>query len=162
MLLLLCLVPFASSFPLPRSQPSPSALSLHASTINLGVFGGGVVGGGIIEILESRKEHFREITGGCDLVVKKICVKNKDKKRDYSVPASAEIVTSYDAILSDPSISLVVEVMGGKVSEQTPTVFVFLLCPDNHIYRSRHRLTPKMWSSLLSKLIRTLSPQTKR
>lgn len=43
----------------------------------------------------------------------KICVRDADKERDFTIPEGCEVVTDYDAILTDDSIDTVVEVMGG-------------------------------------------------
>lgn len=81
-------------------------------TRRLGIFGGGTVGGGIVEILSKKAEHFTQLTGE-KITVSKICVRDASKERDFEVPPDCEIVTSYDDILDDDSIDMVVEVMGG-------------------------------------------------
>lgn len=93
-----------------QTTASPSAL--NAESMTLGIFGGGTVGGGIVEILKSKAKVFEQMTGKT-LEVKKICVRDADKPRDFEVPAGCDIVTSYDDILDDDSIDCVVEVMGG-------------------------------------------------
>jgi homoserine dehydrogenase len=79
----------------------------------LGIFGGGTVGGGIVEILGKKAEQFNTLAGGTNIEVAKICVRDANKERDFSIPEGCEIVTDYDAILTDDSIDMVVEVMGG-------------------------------------------------
>lgn len=83
------------------------------ATRKIGIFGGGTVGGGIVEILGQKKEHLVQLTGGTDIEICKICVRDASKSRDFDVPAGTEIVTDYDAILEDEEIDMVVEVMGG-------------------------------------------------
>eukprot|EP01083_Nonionella_stella_P259145 885129_1 len=88
---------------------------LHMSsddTVTVGVFGGGTVGGGIVEILSNKSEYFRQLTGK-NIEVKKICVRDASKPRDFDVPEGCSIVTSYDEILNDDSIDMAVEVMSG-------------------------------------------------
>ena len=81
-------------------------------TRKLGIFGGGTVGGGIVEIIQQKQDYFKELTGhGIDVV--KICVSDANKKRDFAIPDGCEITTNYDDILDDDSIDMVVEVMGG-------------------------------------------------
>jgi len=70
------------------------------------------VGGGIVEILKAKQSHFKALTGRT-IEVRKVCVRDATKERDWSVPAGCEIVTDYSEILDDPSIDLAVEVMGG-------------------------------------------------
>lgn len=79
----------------------------------LGIFGGGTVGGGIVEILGKKAEQFEALSGGTKIEVAKICVRDANKERDFAIPAGCEIVTDYDSILSDDSIDTIVEVMGG-------------------------------------------------
>lgn len=80
--------------------------------IRVGIFGGGTVGGGIVDILQSKKEYFTQLSGH-DLQVKKICVRDASKPRDFDIPEGCEVVTDYDTILDDENIDMVVEVMGG-------------------------------------------------
>lgn len=90
------------------------------------MFGGGVVGGGVFEIVKKCMSNGKFEGVGSSIEIAKICVRNLDKPRDYAVarvdgapPAkrqrceSATFVTSYDDILKDDSINCVVEVMGG-------------------------------------------------
>ena len=81
-------------------------------TITLGIFGGGTVGGGIVEILSKKRAYFQQLTGKT-IEVKKICVRDASKPRDFELPEGCSIVTSYDDILNDDSIDVAVEVMGG-------------------------------------------------
>ena len=96
---------------------SSTSSSAHYSTkssdtVTLGIFGGGTVGGGIVEILSKKSSHFHKLTGK-HIVVKKICVRDARKPRDFALPDGCDIVTSYDDILNDDTIDHVVEVMGG-------------------------------------------------
>ncbi|KAL7522587.1 hypothetical protein ACHAWX_007285 [Stephanocyclus meneghinianus] len=96
-----------------RPSSSPNALSMSdPDAINLGIFGGGTVGGGIVEILSQKSDHFRRLTGKT-LRVRKICVRDASKPRDFALPDGCSIVTSYDDILDDDEIDVAVEVMGG-------------------------------------------------
>ena len=80
--------------------------------MKIGIFGGGVVGGGIVEILGKKKEYFERMTGR-SLEVSKICVRDASKPRDFNVPDGCSITEDYDDLLNDDSIDMVVEVMGG-------------------------------------------------
>ena len=65
-----------------------------------------------MEIIGKKKKDF-ELMSGKTLDVTKICVRDASKPRDFDVPEGCEIVTSFDDILNDDSIDMVVEVMGG-------------------------------------------------
>jgi homoserine dehydrogenase len=80
--------------------------------VNVGIFGGGTVGGGIVEILEKKSEYFEQMTGNT-LTIKKICVRDASKPRDFELPEGCSVTTEYSDILEDESIDMVVEVMGG-------------------------------------------------
>lgn len=96
-----------------RPFSSASSLSMaDGDTVTLGIFGGGTVGGGIVEILSNKKEYLKQLTGK-NIEVRKICVRDASKPRDFALPEGCSIVTSYDDILNDDSIDLAVEVMGG-------------------------------------------------
>lgn len=85
---------------------------MSSESINLGIFGGGTVGGGIVEILQKKSSHFQQLTGKT-INVKKVCVRDASKPRDFTLPEGCSIVTSYDDILNDDDIDIAVEVMGG-------------------------------------------------
>lgn len=93
-------------------------MSSETPVRRLGIFGGGTVGGGIVEILQTKAKQFEELTGK-KIEVAKICVRDASKKRDFEIPEGCEIVTDYDTILSDDSIDMVVEVMGGTTDAKT-------------------------------------------
>lgn len=86
-------------------------MSYPNKVINIGLVGAGTVGSGVIKILLSQRAEIEKKTG-VRLVLKKVCVRRVDKKR--SIRISKTILTNnYNDILKDPSIHIVVEVMGG-------------------------------------------------
>jgi len=98
---------------LQRSITSTSLqMASDSDTVTVGIFGGGTVGGGIVEILSKKKDYFKQLSGKT-IEVRKICVRDASKERDFEVPSGCDIVTSYDDILNDESIDMAVEVMGG-------------------------------------------------
>ncbi len=79
--------------------------------INIAVLGFGNVGSGTIKILNMNKVKIEAKTG-CEINVKNIFVKEINKEREVAV--SKDILTSnIDLILEDPSISIIVELLGG-------------------------------------------------
>jgi len=79
--------------------------NLKVKTKRVAVIGFGNIGSGVIELL--LKEKYPE------LKLCKIAVKHLDKKRPVSVPNDL-IIDNFEAILNDPDIDIIVEVMGGK------------------------------------------------
>lgn len=97
---------------MPSQRPVYTATELRAEPLQIGVFGGGTVGGGIVGILEQKRAKFEEMTGR-SIHIKTICVRDVDKPRDFKLPQGCTITTNYDDILNDDSLEMVVEVMGG-------------------------------------------------
>ena len=79
--------------------------------INLGIFGAGTVGGGVVKILQQKKEFFE--SNGIDFCIKKICVRDANKKRDFVLPKNTVITTDPEEILADEEIDIFVELIGG-------------------------------------------------
>mmetsp|Transcript_33958 Transcript_33958/g.101357 ORF Transcript_33958/g.101357 Transcript_33958/m.101357 type:complete len:481 (-) Transcript_33958:764-2206(-) len=105
----------ASAFTAPFGAPRRSNLSMmraSPSTIKIGIFGGGTVGGGIVDILSRKSAYFTDLTGH-KLEVSKICVRDASKDRDFDLPEGCAVTESYSDILEDDDIDMVVEVMGG-------------------------------------------------
>jgi homoserine dehydrogenase len=73
---------------------------MNTKQLNIGLFGFGVVGEGIYEVLLQ--------TPSLDASIKKICIKHPDKKRNAD---PSLFTTSYEDILDDPRINLVVELI---------------------------------------------------
>eukprot|EP01040_Poterioochromonas_malhamensis_P004301 gene4301-4608_t len=90
-------------------------------SLRIGLFGGGVVGGGVYDLLQrfTLNQQFSK-AHGVNLEIVKICVRSLDKPRDFKVDDSkTKIVTDYQEILSDPSINCVVELIGGTTQAKT-------------------------------------------
>jgi homoserine dehydrogenase len=74
---------------------------------------GGIVGGGVYELVKKCIESGRLGSVGASIEVAKICVRSLDKPRDFELKAGTVLVTDYEEILADESINCVVELMGG-------------------------------------------------
>lgn len=73
---------------------------IHHKKLTIGLFGFGVVGEGIYQVLQQ--------TPSLNASIKKVCIKHAEKKRN----ADASIFTTdYNDILNDPEINLVVELI---------------------------------------------------
>src|ERR1700753_2462219 len=68
--------------------------------LTIGLFGFGVVGEGLYKVLHQ--------TPSLKATIKKVCIKNPDKKRD--APADL-FTTDKNELLSDPEINVIVEVI---------------------------------------------------
>lgn len=80
-------------------------------TIKIGLLGLGNVGAGTANILEMNRKHIEDIAG-VSLEISKILVRDLKKGRDFSV-APDKLTQNPEEILADPSIDMVVELLGG-------------------------------------------------
>lgn len=79
--------------------------------MTIGLLGCGTVGGTFVELLAARRSAIEARTG-IDLRIGAIAVRSPDKHRDR-VPDPSTLTTDTAAVVGDPEIDLVVEVMGG-------------------------------------------------
>ncbi|KIL45338.1 homoserine dehydrogenase [Jeotgalibacillus soli] len=80
-------------------------------SINIGMLGLGTVGSGVATIL---RENEKELTQrlGVSVRLSKVLVRDLDKQRNTTIDASL-MTTNMADIIEDPSVDLIVEVMGG-------------------------------------------------
>ena len=83
-------------------------------TVNIGIIGGGTVGGGVVRALR-RNGVLMASRLGVRLRVARIAVRSRRKKRAVKLPA-ALLTTDWREIVEDPKIDLVVELMGGATT----------------------------------------------
>ncbi|MBR2576740.1 MAG: homoserine dehydrogenase, partial [Firmicutes bacterium] len=79
--------------------------------VNVGLLGLGNVGKGTYTILTRHVDKISVMSGSC-IEVKKILVSDVNKKRDIDVPKDI-LTTDAEAILNDPNIDVIVELLGG-------------------------------------------------
>lgn len=82
-------------------------------TIRLGLLGCGVVGGGLMKLIDRHREDFR--ANGFDLQVLKVAVRDAAKTRDVDLSGVA-VTTEPMEVANDPGIDMLVEVMGGATT----------------------------------------------
>ncbi len=99
-----------------RSSPPPGMPERRrprgGAAIGVGLLGCGTVGGGVMRLLSENARYFGERVG-VPLEVRRVLVRDKDKPRVTACPAEL-LTTDPEAVLGDPSIELIVEVMGGE------------------------------------------------
>ncbi len=79
--------------------------------VSVGLLGLGVVGSGVIHLIEDHQEKLAHQLG-CEVKVVKALVRDIEKARNIDV--NQEILTTNpDDVLENPAIDLVIEVMGG-------------------------------------------------
>ncbi len=80
-------------------------------TVQIGIIGGGTVGGGVYQAI-LRNGSLMASRLGIKLEVGRVVVRNLRKPRAVAIPKSL-LTTDWKKVVADPSIDLVVELMGG-------------------------------------------------
>ncbi len=81
--------------------------------ITIGLAGFGTVGTGLLKILEANEDWiYRRI--GKKIKIKKILVKDINKKREFLPPPEVKFTSKVEDIVGDPEVDIVVELIGGK------------------------------------------------
>ncbi len=82
------------------------------TTVGIGLLGAGTIGGTLIRRLVQEHDAIATKTG-LDLQVRRVAVRDPAKRRAFDLPA--ELLTSDPAaVVADPAVQLIVEVMGGQ------------------------------------------------
>lgn len=80
-------------------------------TIRVGMYGAGVVGGGVVTLLAERARAFA--ARGVRFELATICCREPSRVRDFAIPSTTTCTSDVSHIVNDASIDMVVEVMGG-------------------------------------------------
>jgi homoserine dehydrogenase len=113
--------------------------------INIGLIGFGTVGTGVLKILRSNSKMIRERLGA-SIVVKKIA--DLDIKSDRGIKVNKDLLTtSVEEIINDPSIDLVVELIGGF--EPAKTILLSAINKGKHVVTANKALLAEYGIELL-------------
>ena len=85
--------------------------------VNLGIVGGGTVGGGVFQAIQ-RNGALMASRLGVGLRVIRMAVRDVKKKRTVRIPRSL-LTTDWEAVVNDPRVNLVVELMGGTTTARS-------------------------------------------
>ncbi|PKB80807.1 MAG: hypothetical protein BZY88_08020 [SAR202 cluster bacterium Io17-Chloro-G9] len=114
--------------------------------INVGLMGLGVVGGGVAAALLGRPEELTK-TIGLPMNLKRILVRDPDKPRESNIPADL-LTTNPEEILTDQSIHVVVEVMGG--SQPAARYIKDALSAGKHVVTANKEVMARQGPELMS------------
>lgn len=81
-------------------------------TLRVGLFGFGIVGTGVWEVLSAQRAEFRK-QFGVEIEITAICVKDIEKERNTTAPRSL-LTREAKELLQDDSIDVVLELIGGR------------------------------------------------
>ncbi len=90
---------------------NPGKLPAPMQQINLGIIGGGTVGGGVFQAIQ-RNGALISSRLGARLHIAKMVVRDVRKPRSVKIPSSL-LTTNWAGVVNDPRINLIVELMGG-------------------------------------------------
>ena len=114
--------------------------------IGVGIVGLGVVGGGVARALLERREYFaRQV--GASLVVRRAAVRDLSKPRTVELGAGV-LTNDVNAVLEDPAIDIVVEVIGGE--EPAGSFIRRALSAGKHVVTANKELMAKSGPELLA------------
>ncbi len=112
--------------------------------VQIGVLGLGTVGTGVVELIDLNG-NLLEKRIGKEIQIKKILVKNPDKKR--SPLADGKLAYQFEEILMDDDISIIVELMGGE--EPALTYIRESLRAGKHVVTANKEVISKHGKELL-------------
>ncbi|MBD9031449.1 MAG: homoserine dehydrogenase [Dialister sp.] len=81
-------------------------------TINIALLGFGTVGSGVAETIKRNSQLMAEQLG-CQLKITYVLVRHPDKYKNVPLLEGVHLTSSFEEIMADPDIGIVVEVMGG-------------------------------------------------
>lgn len=81
-------------------------------TINIALLGFGTVGSGVAETIKRNSQMMAEQLG-CQLKITYVLVRHPDKYKNVPLLEGVYLTSSFEEIMADPDIGIVVEVMGG-------------------------------------------------
>lgn len=112
--------------------------------VNIGIIGFGTVAGGVYKILHTLAAQIRE-KSGADIVIKRIVTKDVEKVGDIKYDPKL-ISKNINDILNDPSIDIVVELIGGY--EPARTFILDALKRGKHVVTANKAVLAKYWDEV--------------
>ncbi|HEY1587130.1 MAG TPA: homoserine dehydrogenase [Polyangia bacterium] len=106
-------------------------------TISVGLLGLGNVGSGVVKLLADNADAIRQRLGGSAVAIRRVAVREVDKPRLVDV-APTLITTDVNAVLGDPEIEIVVELIGGE--EPARTYLLDAIARGKHIVTANKAL----------------------
>jgi homoserine dehydrogenase len=115
-------------------------------SINIGLMGLGVIGGGMVKVLMSKPDALAG-EAGSKLVLKKVLEKDLAKHGTQGIDRGL-FTTSFEELVENPEIDVIVELMGGE-----HPAFEYMmesLAHDKHVVTANKEVMSKHWAELLT------------
>ena len=80
-------------------------------SVNIGIIGLGTVGGGVVRLIQRHHDDYVEHYG-IDLQIKRACSRNDIEAKNLGI--ANVFTTNWQDITSDPTIDIVIELIGGE------------------------------------------------
>jgi len=119
---------------------------MNRNVVGIGVVGCGVVGSGVVRMLRRKRAAIRRQVG-VDLEVRRIAEKDPRRVRDLSIPR-ALIAADMRAVLDDPEVSIVVELIGGRTAARECVLGA--LSRGKHVVTANKALLSAHWGEVFS------------
>ncbi|MFH1784472.1 MAG: homoserine dehydrogenase [bacterium] len=114
--------------------------------VNIAIIGFGTVGAGAVKILSHNLARIQERVGA-KVVIKKICDQDITTPRGVKVNP-ALFTTRISDVLNDPSIDMVVELIGGDV--QAKKIIMGAIAKGKHVVTANKAVLAKNWGAIFS------------
>ena len=114
--------------------------------INIGIIGCGTVGSTVISILDKHSAVIKKRVG-CDIHIKSVCDKDLSRIREAGLPEKA-VAADYSAIVDDPEIDIVVELIGG--TGLAKKIVFDAIRKKKHVVTANKALISENWDELFS------------
>ncbi|MCY9110847.1 homoserine dehydrogenase [Bacillus atrophaeus] len=114
--------------------------------IRVGLLGLGTVGSGVVRIIQEHQDKLMHQVG-CPVTIKKVLVKDIDKKREADLPREVLTTEVYD-VIDDPDVDVIIEVIGGV--QQTKEYLLDALKSKKHVVTANKDLMAVCGSELLA------------
>ena len=88
---------------------------MNTAPLRIGLAGFGTVGSGLARIFAENKELLQERSGR-EMLISSILVSDMSRQRAYPFPEGAKVTDNLDDFINDPSLDLIVEVIGGTTT----------------------------------------------
>ncbi len=116
-------------------------------TLRIGQLGCGIVGSAVLRLLDRNASDIAHRVGA-QLEVERIAVRNLSKERDIPAALHDRLTTDPHEVVQDPSIDIVVEVMGGI--EPTRALLLEAIAAKKHIVTANKELLASLGGELFA------------